>query len=76
MTTDTDRHTQVDAIIVGGGVAGLSAAVALGRSRRSVAIIDAGDPRNAPAAHSHNYLTRDGESPLELVRLEPTPGSR
>ncbi|KZF06736.1 MULTISPECIES: NAD(P)/FAD-dependent oxidoreductase [unclassified Rhodococcus (in: high G+C Gram-positive bacteria)] len=69
MTTDTDRHTPVDAIIVGGGVAGLSAAVALGRSRRSVAIIDAGDPRNAPAAHSHNYLTRDGESPLELVRL-------
>ncbi|WP_415971524.1 NAD(P)/FAD-dependent oxidoreductase [Rhodococcus sp. 077-4] len=69
MTTDTDRHTPVDAIIVGGGVAGLSAAVALGRSRRSVAIVDAGDPRNAPAAHSHNYLTRDGESPLELVRL-------
>ncbi|MCJ0980027.1 NAD(P)/FAD-dependent oxidoreductase [Rhodococcus sp. ARC_M12] len=69
MTTDTDPHSPVDAIIVGGGVAGLSAAVALGRSRRSVVIIDAGDPRNAPAAHSHNYLTRDGESPLELVRL-------
>ncbi|MEH6794407.1 MAG: NAD(P)/FAD-dependent oxidoreductase [Rhodococcus sp. (in: high G+C Gram-positive bacteria)] len=69
MTTDTDPHLPVDAIIVGGGVAGLSAAVALGRSRRSVVIIDAGDPRNAPAAHSHNYLTRDGESPLELVRL-------
>ncbi len=69
MTTDTDLHTAVDAIIVGGGVAGLSAAVALCRSRRSVVIIDAGDPRNAPAAHSHNYLTRDGESPLELVRL-------
>ncbi|MCJ0892458.1 MULTISPECIES: NAD(P)/FAD-dependent oxidoreductase [unclassified Rhodococcus (in: high G+C Gram-positive bacteria)] len=69
MTTDTDPHLPVDAIIVGGGVAGLSAAVALGRSRRSVVIIDAGDPRNAPAAHSHNYLTRDGASPLELVRL-------
>ena len=63
------ENVPVDAIIVGGGVAGLSAAVALGRSRRSVAIVDAGDPRNAPAAHSHNYLTRDGESPLELVRL-------
>ena len=69
MTTDTDPHSPVDAIIVGGGIAGLSAAVALGRSRRSVAIIDAGDPRNSPAAHSHNYLTRDGESPLELIRL-------
>ncbi|QIH99087.1 NAD(P)/FAD-dependent oxidoreductase [Rhodococcoides fascians A21d2] len=69
MTSDTVHHTLVDAIIVGGGVAGLSAAVALGRSRRSVVVVDAGDPRNAPAAHSHNYLTRDGESPLELVRL-------
>ncbi len=68
MTSNT-VHTPVDAIIVGGGVAGLSAAVALGRSRRSVVVVDAGDPRNAPAAHSHNYLTRDGESPLELVRL-------
>ncbi|WP_042937793.1 NAD(P)/FAD-dependent oxidoreductase [Rhodococcus sp. AW25M09] len=69
MTSDTVHHTPVDAIVVGGGVAGLSAAVALGRSRRSVVVVDAGDPRNAPAAHSHNYLTRDGESPLELVRL-------
>ncbi|MFI8569684.1 NAD(P)/FAD-dependent oxidoreductase [Rhodococcus sp. NPDC078407] len=69
MTSKTVHHTQADVIIVGGGVAGLSAAVALGRSRRSVVLVDAGDPRNAPAAHSHNYLTRDGESPLELIRL-------
>ena len=69
MTSDTAHDSQADAIIVGGGVAGLSAAVALGRSRRSVVVVDSGDPRNAPAAHSHNYLTRDGESPLELVRL-------
>ncbi|MBY4127056.1 NAD(P)/FAD-dependent oxidoreductase [Rhodococcus fascians] len=69
MTSDTVHPTSADVIVVGGGVAGLSAAVALGRSRRSVVIVDAGDPRNAPAAHSHNYLTRDGESPLELVRL-------
>ncbi|MFY2790143.1 NAD(P)/FAD-dependent oxidoreductase [Rhodococcus sp. MALMAid1271] len=69
MTSLTSQQAPVEVIIVGGGVAGLSAAVALGRSRRSVVVIDAGDPRNAPAAHSHNYLTRDGESPLELVRL-------
>ncbi|OZD07219.1 thioredoxin reductase [Rhodococcus sp. 06-235-1A] len=69
MTSDTAHLPPVDAIVIGGGVAGLSAAVALGRSRRSVVVVDAGAPRNAPAAHSHNYLTRDGESPLELTRL-------
>lgn len=69
MISNTVHHGPVDAIIIGGGVAGLSAAVALRRSRRSVVVVDAGDPRNAPAAHSHNYLTRDGESPLELVRI-------
>jgi thioredoxin reductase len=58
-----------DVVIIGGGAAGLSAAVALGRARRSVAVVDGGQPRNAPAAGVHNYLTRDGLSPLELVRL-------
>jgi len=56
-------------VIVGGGAAGLSAAVALGRARRSVAVIDAGEPRNATAHAVHNFLTRDGVSPAELVRL-------
>ena len=58
-----------DVVIIGGGAAGLSAAVALGRARRSVAVIDAGEPRNAPAHAVHNFLTRDGVSPAELVRL-------
>ena len=57
----------VDVVIVGGGPAGLSAATALGRSRRSVVVIDAGEPRNAPAAHAHNVFSRDGASPLELL---------
>lgn len=58
-----------DVVIVGGGAAGLSAAVALGRSRRSVVVIDAGEPRNAPAEGVHNLLTRDGMNPLELTRI-------
>ncbi|MBP1160378.1 thioredoxin reductase/SAM-dependent methyltransferase [Rhodococcus sp. PvR044] len=56
-----------DVVIVGGGAAGLSGAVALARARRSVLVIDAGEPRNAPAAHAHNYLTREGTPPAELL---------
>ncbi|GAA3591077.1 NAD(P)/FAD-dependent oxidoreductase [Klugiella xanthotipulae] len=59
----------VDVLIVGGGPAGLTAATALGRSRRSVLVIDAGQPRNAPAAHAHNILSRDGASPHEVLSL-------
>jgi len=55
-----------DAVVVGGGAAGLSGAVALARSRRSVLVVDAGDPRNAPASHVHNFLTRDGTPPAEI----------
>ncbi len=56
-----------DVAIVGGGAAGLSAAVALARSLRSVVVVDAGEPRNAPAAGAHNVLAREGVSPLELL---------
>lgn len=56
-----------DVAIIGGGAAGLSAAQALGRARRSVVVIDAGEPRNAPAAAMHNFLSRDGMSPMELL---------
>ncbi len=56
-----------DVLIIGGGAAGLSAAVALGRSRRSVTVLDAGSPRNAPAEGVHNFLTRDGTPPAELL---------
>jgi thioredoxin reductase len=55
-----------DVVVVGGGAAGLSGAVALARSRRSVLVVDAGDPRNAPASHVHNFLTRDGTPPAEI----------
>jgi len=56
-----------DVIIIGGGAAGLSAAQALGRARRSVLVVDAGEPRNAPAHAMHNYLSRDGANPLEFL---------
>jgi thioredoxin reductase/SAM-dependent methyltransferase len=58
-----------DVVVVGGGAAGLSAATALGRSRRSVLVVDAGEPRNAPADHAHNYLGREGVPPLELLEI-------
>ncbi len=56
-----------DVVVVGGGAAGLSAAVALARSLRSVVVIDAGEPRNAPAEGAHNLLGREGISPFELL---------
>src|SRR5829696_7548488 len=56
-----------DVVIVGGGAAGLSAALVLGRALRRVAVIDAGSPRNAPATHMHGYLSRDGMPPAELL---------
>jgi thioredoxin reductase len=55
-----------DVVVVGGGAAGLSGALALARSRRSVLVADAGDPRNAPAGRVHNFLTRDGTPPAEI----------
>jgi thioredoxin reductase len=58
-----------DVVIVGGGAAGLSAALVLGRARRRVAVVDAGAPRNAPAAHMQGYLSRDGLPPSELLAI-------
>ncbi|GAA1353410.1 bifunctional NAD(P)/FAD-dependent oxidoreductase/class I SAM-dependent methyltransferase [Streptomyces beijiangensis] len=66
MTSQTEQ-TQYDVVVIGGGAAGLSGALALGRARRSVLVIDAGQPRNAPAAHVHTYLTREGMAPAELL---------
>jgi thioredoxin reductase len=56
-----------DVIVVGGGAAGLSAALVLSRARRSVTVIDAGQPRNAPATHMHGFLWRVGLAPQELL---------
>ncbi|XAS68776.1 NAD(P)/FAD-dependent oxidoreductase [Micrococcaceae bacterium Sec5.7] len=64
-----DNKNLYDVVIVGGGAAGLSAALMLGRSRRSVVVIDGGEPRNAPAAGVHGFLSRDGVSPAELLRV-------
>ncbi|WP_129115282.1 NAD(P)/FAD-dependent oxidoreductase [Halegenticoccus tardaugens] len=58
-----------DVLIIGGGPAGLSAALQLGRSLRSILICDNKEPRNEPAAEAHGYLTRDGIPPQELRRL-------
>jgi thioredoxin reductase len=57
----------VDVVVAGGGLAGLAGALTLARARRSVLVVDAGEPRNAPAAHAHGYLSRDGVPPLELL---------
>lgn len=61
------RHC--DVAIVGGSAAGLAAALQLGRQRRSVIVVDAGEPRNAPAAHMHGYLGHEGSPPVELVSI-------
>jgi thioredoxin reductase len=58
---------QYDVVIIGGGAAGLSAALVLSRARRKVLVVDAGSPRNLPAAHLHGYLSRDGLPPAELL---------
>ncbi len=62
MTTDT-----YDVAVIGGGAAGLSAALVLGRARRKVAVIDAGTPRNAAATHLQGFISRDGMAPDELL---------
>lgn len=62
-------HSTYDAIVVGGGPAGLSAALALGRSTRRVLLATCGPARNAPAHAAHNVFTRDGTPPTELLRI-------
>lgn len=56
-----------DAVVIGGGAAGLSAALVLSRARRRVVVVDAGEPRNAPAAHMHGFLGWDGAQPTTLL---------
>ncbi|RJT97054.1 NAD(P)/FAD-dependent oxidoreductase [Arthrobacter frigidicola] len=61
----SDEHW--DVIVIGGGAAGLSAALILARARRRVLVLDAQAPRNRFAPHMHGVLSRDGYSPLDLV---------
>jgi thioredoxin reductase/SAM-dependent methyltransferase len=64
----TDRlDDSYDVVVLGGGAAGLNGAMMLARSRRSVAVIDAGAPRNAPAQGVHGLLGHDGLPPAELL---------
>lgn len=58
-----------DVVVIGGGGAGLTAATVLARARRRVAVIDAGEPRNAAAEHLRGFLSRDGMSPAHLLAL-------
>ncbi|MEV6006813.1 FAD-dependent oxidoreductase [Streptomyces sp. NPDC051976] len=62
-----DGERTYDVVVVGGGAAGLSGALTLARSRRSVLVVDAGEPRNAPASHIHNYLGREAAPPAALL---------
>ncbi|GGX68544.1 thioredoxin reductase [Streptomyces fructofermentans] len=66
VVTMTERY---EVVVVGGGAAGLSAALVLGRARRRVLVVDGGEPRNAPAAHMQGYLSRDGMSPGEFLAV-------
>jgi thioredoxin reductase len=61
-------NSNFDVIIIGGSYAGLSAAMALGRSLRKVLIIDSGKPCNRQTPHSHNFITHDGEKPQDIAR--------
>ncbi|MEV0248732.1 NAD(P)/FAD-dependent oxidoreductase [Nocardia sp. NPDC050712] len=65
--TDELPAETVDAVVIGGGAAGLNGALMLARSRRSVVVIDSGAPRNAPAAAMHGFLVLDGMPPAELL---------
>lgn len=62
-------NRNLDVLIVGGGPAGLNAALVLGRARKAVAVIDEGAPRNAVTQAAHGFLTRDGIKPSEFRRI-------
>jgi thioredoxin reductase len=57
---------EFEVIIIGGSYAGLSAALALGRSLRKVLVIDSGNPCNRQTPHSHNFITQDGQKPKDI----------
>ncbi|MFH9432541.1 NAD(P)/FAD-dependent oxidoreductase [Streptomyces rochei] len=66
---DPNTADRYDVVVVGGGAAGLSAALVLGRSRLRTLVVDAGEPRNAPSDHMQGFLTRDGMAPAEFLAL-------
>jgi thioredoxin reductase len=68
-STSQNKRTDYDVVIVGGGPAGLNAALILGRCRRRVLLVDSGKPRNAVSRGVRGFLTRDGEPPLQMRRI-------
>ncbi|MFC9603590.1 NAD(P)/FAD-dependent oxidoreductase [Streptomyces niveus] len=66
--SETEYESEYDAVVIGGGAAGLNGALMLARSRRSVLVIDSGTPRNAPAEGVHGLLGQEGVPPTELLR--------
>ena len=69
MSTDPEKSTAYEAIIVGAGPAGLSAALILARCRRRILVCDVGRPRNFASRGLHGFLSRDGVEPAELLRI-------
>ncbi len=71
MSNHTPRTIErmCDVAVIGGSAAGLAAALQLGRQRRSVIVVDAGEPRNAPAAHMHSFLGHEGLPPAQLTAI-------
>ncbi|MPZ54212.1 MAG: FAD-binding protein [Acidimicrobiia bacterium] len=69
MSEHPNIERNFDVVVIGGSAAGLAAALQLVRQRRSVVVIDSGEPRNAPAAHMHSYLGHEGVPPSELTAI-------
>jgi thioredoxin reductase len=63
------HNNEFDVVIIGGGSAGLSAALVLGRSLRNVLVCDNGEPRNLPSHSMHSFLSRDGTNPIDFLRI-------
>lgn len=66
MTAPPVLPNPYDAVVIGGGPAGLQAALTLGRMHRRTLLLDSGEYRNAPAEHLHNFVTHDGTPPAEF----------
>ncbi|MEU0568985.1 NAD(P)/FAD-dependent oxidoreductase [Nonomuraea sp. NPDC005983] len=67
--SETTNDMMYDVMVAGAGAAGLNAALVLARARRRVAVVDTGEPRNAPAAHMQGFLSRDGMPPASLLEV-------